>query len=80
MAAYGVTTAVAAVFVLAATSLGLGCGRLLYHLHHCFGLRRLASGGLAGGASGCPNGGGIGHGAVANVALAVADSTHRRRR
>jgi hypothetical protein len=75
MGAYDVTIA-----VLLTASLGLGCGRLLYHLHYCFGLRRLASGGLAGGASGCPQGSGIGHGAVANVALAVGDSAHRRRR
>jgi hypothetical protein len=78
MAAYDITTAVAARCALTATSLGLRCGRLLYHLHYCFGLRRLASGGLAGGASGCPEGGGIGHIAVANVALVIGDSAHRR--
>ncbi len=65
--------------MLTATRLRLGCGRLLYHLHYCFGLRRLATGCLAGGASGCPEGGGIGHIAVANVALAIGDSAHRRR-
>jgi hypothetical protein len=79
MASYDITTAVAAVCVLTA-SLRLGCGRLLYHLHYGFGLRRLASGGLAGGASSCPEGGGIGHVTVANGALAVGDSAHRRRR
>jgi hypothetical protein len=77
MAAYDVTTAVAAVCVLT-PSLGLGSGCLLYHLHYSFGLRRLAAGGLAGGASGCPEGCGIGHGAVANVALAVGGNAHRR--